>query len=143
MSNILAAIGIGQLEVLANRVEKKREVNRWYRERLSDVAGIEFMPEPSFAESNNWLTVIQVDANQFGATPRELIAALGAENIEARPVWNPLHLQKAFEQYRCVGGNVAESIYRHGVCLPSGSQLTRDDVDRVAQILLGTKVSIC
>ena len=134
MSNIVAAIGIGQLEVLSDRVEKKRQINQWYQELLRDLPGVSFMPEASFSRSTNWLTVMQIDSEKLGATPLDIIKALDEENIESRPVWNPLHLHKAFEHCRCVGGEVSESLYQNGLCLPSGTVMSRDDVELVSSI---------
>ena len=135
MSNILAAIGIGQLEVLPDRVAKKREINQLYKTHLEDVPGISFMPEAEYGQGNCWLTVIQIDRAKFGASPSDVIEALEKQNIESRPVWNPLHLHKAFSDYRCVGGEVAESLYRDGVCLPSGTIMTEADVIRVSEVI--------
>ena len=118
MSNIVAAIGIGQLEVLDQRVEKKREINRWYRDRLDGVPGISFMPESNYGQSNCWLTVIQIDPATFGASHHQVIEALERENIESRPVWKPMHLQPAFKHIRCVGGTVAESLFSKGSLPP-------------------------
>ena len=131
MSNVLAAIGIGQLEVLQERVERRRAINRLYRTMLGEIDEIEFMPEASYGESNMWLTVITIK-DQSEVRPLDIIAALQKENIESRPVWNPLHTHKAFADCRCVGGEVAESLFKSGVCLPSGSSMSDDDVHRVA-----------
>lgn len=134
MSNVLAAIGIGQLEVLSERVARRREISSLYAELLSTIDEIEFMPEASYGEANKWLTVMSL-ANDSRVSPLNIIKALDEENIEARPVWNPLHLHKAFESCRCVGGDVAKSLYESGVCLPSGSSMSNDDVQRVAGII--------
>jgi len=141
MSNVLAAIGIGQLEVLPDRVAKKRQINQMYKQRLNDVPGISFMPEAAYGQSNCWLTVIQIDESKFGASPTDIIEALEKQNIESRPVWNPLHLHKAFADCRCVGGEVAESLYRNGVCLPSGTIMTETDVARVSDVIKSLSVS--
>jgi len=96
MSNVLAAIGRGQLQVLDERVERRREIFDYYQKALGDVPGIEFMPEPDWSRSNRWLTVILITPEVFGAD-RELVRlALEAENIESRPVWKPMHLQPVF-----------------------------------------------
>ena len=135
MSNIIAAIGIGQLEVLTDRVNKKRLINEQYQNFLGDTPGLSFMPEASYGRANRWLTTVLVDRKTFGAEPLDIIAALDAENIESRPVWNPLHLNKAFADCRTVGGAVSESLYKNGVCLPSGSIMTEWDVNRVSDII--------
>ena len=137
MSNILSAIGIAQLEVLPDRVAKKRQINQFYRNQLEDVAGISFMPAADYGESNCWLTVIQINSSKFGSSPSDVINALEERNIESRRVWNPLHLQKAFAGSRCVGGEVAESLYQTGVCLPSGTIMTEAEVARVSEVIKG------
>ena len=134
MSNILAAIGIGQLEVLSERVERRRTINQLYASLLQEIDEISFMPEASYGESNKWLTVITID-DQSSVQPTDVISALQKENIESRPVWNPLHKHKAFAGCRCVGGEVAESLFDSGVCLPSGSSMSDEDVHRVANAI--------
>lgn len=137
MSNLLAAVGIGQLEVLSERVERRREINALYVEQLSDIEEVSFMPEPEFSRGNKWLTVITLSESSR-VRPLDIIEALEKENIESRPVWNPLHRHKAFADCRCVGGSVAESIYESGVCLPSGSSMDDDCVRRVAGVIRRT-----
>lgn len=139
MSNILAAIGIGQLEVLPDRVARKREIFSIYQQRLAEMPGVSMMPEASFGESTRWLTVMLVDKDAFGASPLDIIEALEAENIESRPVWRPLHLHKAFDNCRSVNGKFAESLFEQGVCLPSGTAMTDSQVDRVCNIISGLK----
>ena len=97
MSNILAAIGRGQLQVLDERVKRKREIFDYYKEALGDIAGIEFMPEPEWSRSNRWLTVILITPDAFGADREQVRLALEEENIESRPVWKPMHLQPVFD----------------------------------------------
>lgn len=135
MSNVLAAIGIGQLQALPDRVNRKREIFDSYANRLARLDGWELMPEASYGRANRWLTVATIDREKFGASYLDAIIALEGENIESRPVWKPLHLQKAFSSYRCVGGQVAESLFNNGICLPSGTALKESDIDRVCQIL--------
>lgn len=134
MSNILAAIGIGQLEVLFERVARRREINEIYVNELAEVEEISFMPEASYGIANKWLTVATV-SDESEIRPLDIISALDAENIESRPVWNPLHLHKAFADCRCVGGDVAKSLYESGICLPSGSSMSDEDVHRVSAII--------
>lgn len=138
LSNILAAIGLGQLDVLEPRVAKRRLIFRWYQEELSDLPGLSFMPEAAYGKSNRWLTVLQIEPRAFGATPEALRQALEAEDIEARPVWKPMHLQPVFAGGRVFGGAVSEELFARGLCLPSGTAMTRDDVARVATILRGS-----
>jgi pyridoxal phosphate-dependent aminotransferase EpsN len=132
LSNVLAAIGRGQLQVLAERVRRKREICETYRQLLGDLPGIAFMPEAPWGRSTRWLTVVAVDPAQFGATREQIRLALEAENIEARPVWKPMHLQPVFRDCEAVGGAVAEDLFRDGLCLPSGTAMSETDVERVA-----------
>jgi len=136
LSNILAAVGLGQLEVLEARVAKRRQIFRWYREALSHAPGLSFMPEAATGKANRWLTVLLVDAQSFGAGPESLRLALEAENIEARPLWKPMHLQPVFAGCRAFGGSVAEDLFLRGLCLPSGTAMTREDVERVSRVIL-------
>lgn len=136
MSNVVAAIGIGQLEVLADRVNQKRQIAAWYAERFDAVDGIELMPETDFGRSTRWLTVVSLDPTKRSTRPLEIIAALESHNIESRPVWKPLHLQKAFADCRYVGGQVSTDLYENGICLPSGTTMQQSDVDRVCDIVL-------
>ena len=140
MSNILAAIGRGQLAVLDERVNAKRRVFEKYQVALKDVAGLEFMPEAPYGQSNRWLTVVLISPDQFGADRETVRLALEKENIEARPVWKPMHLQPVFEGRRCVGGSVAEDLFRRGLCLPSGTAMSDDDIQRVTSVILNCHI---
>jgi pyridoxal phosphate-dependent aminotransferase EpsN len=131
LSNVLAGIGRGQLEVLDARVAKRREVAFRYRDAFADLGGIELMPQAAYGLHTNWLSVFTVDESVSGLSRDAILAALEAENIEARPVWKPMHLQPVFDGFECHGGAVAEDLFRRGVCLPSSSNMTRDDQDRV------------
>jgi len=131
MSNLLAAVGRGQLLALPDRVRRRRRIFELYREALGDVPGISFMPEAPYGRSTRWLTAILVDPEEFGATREELRRTLEGRDIESRPVWKPLHLQPLFREARTVGGAVAERLYERGLCLPSGSSLTDADLGRV------------
>jgi dTDP-4-amino-4,6-dideoxygalactose transaminase len=135
LSNILAAIGLGQLDVLEARVAGRRQIFRWYGQALSGLPGLTFMPEAAYGKSNRWLTVLQIDASSFGATPEAVRLALEAENIESRPVWKPMHAQPVFAGCRVFGGGVAEEQFARGLCLPSGTAMTQEDVARVAGII--------
>lgn len=131
MSNILAAIGRGQLSVLDQRVARRREIFAAYQSGLGDLPGLSFMPEAPYGQCTHWLSVILIDPETFG-TDREMIRlALEDENIEARPVWKPMHRQPVFAGARAVGGAVSDGLFERGLCLPSGSQMIRDDQDRV------------
>jgi pyridoxal phosphate-dependent aminotransferase EpsN len=135
MSNVLAAIGRGQLEVLEERVQARRHNFDYYRHALGDLPGISFMPEATWGRCNRWLTVIVVDPEQFGADREVIRLALEANNIEARPVWKPMHLQPVFAGYEHVGGAVAVALFRDGVCLPSGSNLTEAELERIVNVV--------
>lgn len=136
MSNLLAAVGRGQLRNLPDRIQKRRANNAYYREVLFAAPGISFMPEAPYGRSNNWLTCITVDPRQFGATREAIREHLESQNIESRPVWKPLHLQPAFSGCRARGGAVSQDLFERGLCLPSGSTLTRGELDRVTGALL-------
>ena len=135
MSNLLAAVGRGQLRVLDDRVESRRANYKFYQEALADLPGIAFMPEHSRGHSTRWLTVLTVDPDKFGATHEDIQLALEAEKIESRPAWKPLHLQPVFSGCRVRGGAVSERIFLQGLCLPSGSNLTGEDRRRVVDII--------
>ena len=139
MSNILAAIGRGQLRVLDERVEIKRRIFDYYHESLKDLPGIEFMPEAPYGRSNCWLTVILITSEEFGRDREFVQQALEEENIEARPLWKPMHLQAVFKGCRCIGGEVAEDLFNRGLCLPSGTAMTEEDLDRVIAVILSCK----
>lgn len=131
LSNVLAALGRAQLEVLPERVEARRQVNARYRELLAGEPGITFMPEAEYGTSNNWLTCILVDPDAFGADREAVRAALELLDIEARPVWKPMHLQPVFANEAVYGGEVSARLFEQGLCLPSGSALAAADQVRV------------
>jgi dTDP-4-amino-4,6-dideoxygalactose transaminase len=136
MSNILAAIGRAQLKVLDERVKAKRLIFSKYQKYLGGLDGIEFMPEAAYGTSNRWLTVILITPEKFGADRETIRIALEAENIEARPVWKPMHLQPVFSDLTCVGGEVAEDLFRRGLCLPSGTAMSDEDLERIVSTIL-------
>jgi len=151
MSNILAAIGRGQLRVLDDRIKAKRRIFAYYQEALGDIPGIEFMPEAPYGRSNRWLTVILIDPMKFGADREKVRLALEGKNIEARPGWKPMHMQPVFNpqitqitqidgkekryKTRVIGGEVAEDLFNRGLCLPSGTQMTEEDLERVVSVI--------
>jgi pyridoxal phosphate-dependent aminotransferase EpsN len=137
LSNVLAGIGRGQLEVLGERVRRKREIFDAYRQLLGDLPGIAFMPEAPWGIATRWLTVLTVDPAQFGATREEIRLALEAENIESRPLWKPMHLQPVFRDCEAVGGAVSERLFKDGLCLPSGTALGEADLERIAKVVRG------
>jgi dTDP-4-amino-4,6-dideoxygalactose transaminase len=136
LSNLLAAVGRGQLRRLPALVQRRAEINRRYRAALDDVAGIAFMPNLPACDPNYWLTVMTLEAQEFGAAREEVRKRLEHLDIEARPAWKPMHLQRAFAGCPVRGGDVAEHIFRAGLCLPSGSSMSDGDVDRVADAVL-------
>ena len=131
LSNLLAAVGRGQLEVLEDRVAARRRVFDAYRAQLGDLPGIGFQPEAPWGRHSRWLTAITVDAEAFGADRETLRLALEAANIESRPLWKPMHQQPLFAGHETIGGAVADNLFASGLNLPSGSILTDDDLDRV------------
>ena len=135
MSNIVAAIGRGQLESLGERVEARRRTFDAYVAGLGDLPGIAFMPEEPHGRCTRWLTCLTVDPEAFGADREAIRLALEAENIEARPVWKPMHMQPVFSRFRAVGGAVAARLFENGLCLPSGSSLEPADRERVIAIV--------
>jgi len=136
MSNICAGIGRGQMEVLPERIEKRRANFSFYEKQLSEFEGISFVKEPEGFYSNRWLTTILIDPEKSNGVTRETIRlALEKENIESRPLWKPMHLQPVFKDFPYYGGNVAERLFEDGLCLPSGSNLTSDDLNRVVDCI--------
>lgn len=156
MSNIVAAIGLGQLACLDQRVARKREIYEYYRSTLGDLPGLKFMPEADYGQCTRWLTVVLVDPEQFGADRETIRLALEEENIESRPVWKPMHQQPVFRivgsnddrgthagtldnwPARKVGGEVADALFANGLCLPSGTAMTINDLERITQIIRHT-----
>jgi pyridoxal phosphate-dependent aminotransferase EpsN len=124
MSNILAGIGRGQLEVLNLRVKQRRAVAFRYRDAFADLPGISLMPQASYGLHTNWLSCFLIDEKQFGCSRDQLIHSLDAANIESRPIWKPMHLQPLYSSAERYGGEVAEDLFRCGICLPSSSSLS-------------------
>lgn len=134
MSNICAGIGRGQMEVLPQRIQQRRANFSFYQEELKDLPGIHFVNEPSGFYSNRWLTTILVNPVISGGITREDIRlALEKENIESRPLWKPMHLQPVFKEFPYYGEKVAETLFENGLCLPSGSNLLQEDLERVEE----------
>ncbi|MCH9813441.1 MAG: aminotransferase class V-fold PLP-dependent enzyme [Epsilonproteobacteria bacterium] len=131
MSNVLAAIGVAQMEVLVQRVAKKREIFSWYQEELSALEEITFMPEVAQSIGNRWLTTLT-----FAKTdPFSVIKALEKENIESRPLWKPMHLQPLFKESLTFLNGMSEKLFHSGICLPSGTAMCRSEVQKVSTIL--------
>lgn len=135
LSNVLAAIGRGQLRVLEQRVAARRRNFSYYRDALAPCEGITFMPEAAWGLHARWLTVVLIDPASFRATREDVRLALEAANIEARPLWKPMHLQPVFRAAEVMGGEVSEELFERGLCLPSGSSLTESDLGRVVSVV--------
>lgn len=135
LSNLLAAVGRGQLAVLDDRVERRRANFEFYRQALSDIPGVEFMPEASFGCATRWLTCLLLDPGICKASPTEVCAGMAKEQIEARPMWKPMHQQPVFADCQVWNRGVADDIFRRGLCLPSGSNLSSSDLQRVVDVL--------
>lgn len=139
MSNILAGVGRGQLHVLEERVKSRRAIFNRYYEALSDIEGIQFMPEAPYGKHNRWLTTLTIDPDVTGVTVNQLIDQLEKENIESRPVWKPMHLQPVFMEYKYFSHqenqSISDQLFERGICLPSGSNMTIEDQDRVIDII--------
>lgn len=132
MSNVLAAIGVGQMEVLDDRIKKKREIFKWYREFLKDL-DVEFMPEIENSFGNRWLTtLIFNDLNPF-----KIIEKLAKKNIESRPLWKPMHLQPVFKDAKVYNRGVSEELFEKGICFPSGTALKKSDIEKISKIIKG------
>lgn len=135
LSNVLAGIGRGQLLVLVDRVEARRRIFDFYKQHLEDLPGVEFMPEAPYGRSTRWLTCMTVDPEAFGTNREEVRQTLEAQNIDARPLWKPMHMQPVFRGYERVGGEVGEDLFQRGLCLPSGSNLTQDELERIVNVI--------
>jgi dTDP-4-amino-4,6-dideoxygalactose transaminase len=135
MSNILAAVGRAQLEVLDERVRQTRAIFSYYQKRLSLLPGLTFMPEPEWSFHTRWLTCIIVDPPVFGATREDIRIFLEKHNVESRPLWKPMHLQPVFKGCKVYGGDVSAGLFRDGLCLPSGTAMTEEELDFVCGLI--------
>lgn len=142
MSNILAGIGRGQLEYLTHRVETRRFIFKRYFEELNHLPGLSFMPELAKTRSNRWLTSFTLNENEAKTSVQHLISCLAEENIEARPVWKPLHSQPLFQNSRYYPHkqeeSVSDQLFKNGICLPSGSNMTEEEQTRVIDVIQNT-----
>ncbi len=134
MSNVVAGIGRGQLKVLDQRVAKKNYILEFYKRELGGLEGVEFMPSNEWDEPNYWLSSITLTGK---VRPIDIFNALETENIESRPVWKPMHLQPFFEKYDFVGEGISEKLFENGVCLPSDTKMTDEDLERVVETIKG------
>ncbi len=132
MSNIVAGIGRGQLKVLDQRIAKKKYIFEFYKKELDVLDGVEFMPINEWNEPNYWLSCITLSGQ---VRPIDIMEALEKENIESRPVWKPMHMQPFFAEYDYVGGDVSEKLFENGVCLPSDTKMTDEDLERICSII--------
>jgi len=134
MSNIVAGIGRGQLKVLDQRLAKKKYIFEFYKREFEGLEGVQMMPINEWNKPNYWLSCITLSGR---VRPLDIIEALERENIESRPIWKPMHLQPFYEKYDYIGGDVSEKLFENGVCLPSDTKMTDEDLDRVCSIIKG------
>ena len=132
MSNVVAGIGRGQLKVLDQRVAKKKYIFEFYKRELGHLDGVDFMPINDWNEPNYWLSVMTLKCK---VRPLDVMEALEKENIESRPVWKPMHMQPFFAEYDYVGGDVSDTLFENGVCLPSDTKMTDEDLERICGII--------
>jgi dTDP-4-amino-4,6-dideoxygalactose transaminase len=135
LSNLLAAVGRGQLLGLDDKVARRRAIHARYRDHLADLPGLRFAPDDPDGVETRWLTCLTIDAGVAAASRDDVLDALTAEGIEGRPVWKPMHLQPAYLGTRSVGGDIAARLFETGLCLPSGSSMSDDEVDEVAMVV--------
>jgi pyridoxal phosphate-dependent aminotransferase EpsN len=136
LSNLLAAVGRAQLRVLDDRVAARRRNLEFYRARLGVADGIRLAPTAPYGGGNAWLSCILIDEEEFGAGPESIRTHLARRQIEARPLWKPMHQQPVFRHHRCIGGKISDDLFTRGLCLPSGSSLSEEDLERVAEAVL-------
>ncbi len=132
MSNIVAGIGRGQLKVLDKRIEQKKRIFEFYKNQFKDIKDIEFMPVNEWNNPNYWLSCITLNGY---IRPVDVMEALEKENVESRPIWKPMHLQPFFEKYDFIGDGVSEKIFKDGVCLPSDTKMTDEDLVRICNLI--------
>ena len=135
MSNVLAGIGLGQLKVLEQRIKQKRNIFNFYSTELSQKGGIYFQPELEETKSNRWLTALTIDPAFCKINRETLRLAFEKENIEARPLWKPMHLQPVFKSAPAYVNGTSEKLFRNGLCLPSDTNMTKDDFSRIQKVL--------
>ena len=136
LSNICAGIGRGQMEVLSDRIQQRRAINEFYKDVFSNIDAVKLFSEASSDFfSNHWLSSITIDKKVTTRTNQELMAAFAEENIETRPLWKPMHLQPVFNDCQYYGETVSEELFTAGLCLPSGSNITNDDKNRIYEVI--------
>ena len=137
MSNVLAGIGRGQMQVIDKRVAQRRANHQFYKDNLEQIPGVSVFTEAEGSFSNYWLTTILIDPNKTkGITTEDVRLSLEKENIETRPLWKPMHIQPIFKEYPAYCNGVSEELFKIGLCLPSGSNMTDDDRNRVLEAIL-------
>jgi pyridoxal phosphate-dependent aminotransferase EpsN len=141
MSNVLAGIGRGQMTAIESRVEKRRAIAFRYRDLLRDLGGIELMPQAPWGRHTNWLSCFLIDQEELGCSRDDLLRALAAEDIEARPLWKPMHRQRLYQGHTVYGGEVADQLFEQGMCLPSSTFLDEATQDRVIGVIRDTVVA--
>ena len=139
MSNVVAGIGRGQLKVLEERIAKKKYIFEYYKKKLEQLDGVQMMPVNEWDEPNYWLSCILLDCR---LKPIDIIEALEQEDIETRPIWKPMHMQPFFAKYDYIGGDVSENIFKNGICLPSDTKMTDEDLERICGIIKGIWSSV-
>ena len=135
LSNVCAGIGRGQLQVIEERVAQRRSNFDFYRHELGQLPGVAFQPELEGGYSNRWLTCLTIDPSKNAVTREKIRLALESENIESRPLWKPMHLQPVFKGATFYGSSISEELFNRGLCLPSGSNLSKDDLARIIQLI--------
>lgn len=135
LSNLLAALGRSQLARVDAEVMKRRQIREWYRDRLKDLAGVEVQSDPPWGRSNAWLTVVRFDSALYPDGARRVREALETHRIESRPIWKPMHQQPVFKGNPAFLTGVADELFRDGLCLPSGTSLEVDDIDRIGSVI--------
>ena len=129
MSNVLAAIGVAQMEVIEDRVKQKRQIFQWYEDFLGDIEDIEFMPELNNTRGNRWLTALTFKTTSY----EKVMKALDEINVESRPLWKPMHMQPLFKDAKAILNGVSEKLYTKGLCVASSTTMSKDDVGMICQ----------
>jgi dTDP-4-amino-4,6-dideoxygalactose transaminase len=143
LSNVCAGIGRGQLMVLDERVNRRREIYAYYKKELQSLPGVDFPGEPEGSFSNRWLTTILIDPHQTGGiTSEQVMKSLADENIESRPLWKPMHQQPVFQNCDKYLNGISDKLFANGLCLPSSSSLQPEDLDRVVKTIRRTFNSV-
>jgi UDP-N-acetylbacillosamine transaminase len=137
MSNVLAAIGVAQMEVIEDRVLKKRKIYEWYKEFLDDIFEITFMPELKKSRGNRWLTALTFQKS----SPSDIMESLEAINVESRPLWKPMHMQKLFSHTTSLLDGTSEELFKKGLCLASSTTMTKRDVQKICQVIKSSLIN--